>query len=787
MADNRAPGIYTEESKQRVGVNPAGASLSAFIGQARRGRVDRPVLCASWADFVTYFGGFSNSVDLGVHAWEFFSNSGAAARFLRIAGAGAAGATATVTDRAAATTFTAYASNPGKWGNSLSLSFTRSTIIAVGVPTDVDHNGEDLPTDCLALTLPTLAGISIGDTFQVTNPATGAVVDEITVSGYDIGGSAILFKDPGAFIAGCPADAVLRTNSMHRVQTVLASGFTNGGDYLDLDSVDGISIGSILTAHLISHCDTDPTVGLLRYGVGVVESISGKRVTFTSAFESGGVDIAAQTTAQLKYIKAGADGLRFTSKVAGPAGNEYTVEILAAQPVLTVTVTGKAIRIAAEAASTLANIKTAVEASAANALVSVAVIGSGAVVVGALPLTALTGGAQTIVTSQEFGAVLSEAGTVVESAGTFDYLSICADSVDWIGSRLGGTASPLSPSDLNASQRVLFAGFATPGLTAAAIFAQTPAPVVALSFAGGVDGASATDAEIVGLESDNTGLFAFMSYDDVDLIAAPGYTSSTVHKALARFAERQTNCTAIMDLDDTLASENEVLTYRQLSLGIDSSYAQVFAPYGKILDPRPTAQRGTVIAVPPSPMVCGQISRRAEVEGAHTSCGNLQPASWIALTKQFAATSLGSLNDNGINVIRTIAQRGIRIFGDRTLVRNNDSRKFGNVRRWLNYAKQSLTESMGVFLFRGADEQLFGDVYSVAFNFFEREWRRGALMPRNSQTAAFYVKCDQDTTTPADLVEGNVYVDIGVSPVTPAEKITFRMNIAAGGVSVDEN
>lgn len=41
---------------------------------------------------------------------------------------------------------------------------------------------------------------------------------------------------------------------------------------------------------------------------------------------------------------------------------------------------------------------------------------------------------------------------------------------------------------------------------------------------------------------------------------------------------------------------------------------------------------------------------------------------------------------------------------------------------------------------------------------------------------AFYVKCDGDINTPDTMMMGRLYVEVGVSPVRPAEFVIFRVS-----------
>lgn len=48
---------------------------------------------------------------------------------------------------------------------------------------------------------------------------------------------------------------------------------------------------------------------------------------------------------------------------------------------------------------------------------------------------------------------------------------------------------------------------------------------------------------------------------------------------------------------------------------------------------------------------------------------------------------------------------------------------------------------------------------------------------------AFYVKCDEETNPPESINEGRVVIEIGISPVKPAEFVVFRISQHQAGAT----
>lgn len=70
------PGVYIEELPSGVRtITGVATSITAFVGKAVRGPVDRPVTITSFADFERIFGGLHRDMTLSYAVRDFFSTA----------------------------------------------------------------------------------------------------------------------------------------------------------------------------------------------------------------------------------------------------------------------------------------------------------------------------------------------------------------------------------------------------------------------------------------------------------------------------------------------------------------------------------------------------------------------------------------------------------------------------------------------------------------------------------------------------------------------------------------
>lgn len=119
------PGVFIQEAALPTAVDIAQGSdaVGAFVGKLPKGPT-QPVMVSNWSEFVKIFGGISASFPTTLAAYQFFSNGGRNAYIVRVVGANAAAASATLVDRQdpAVDTLTVSANTVGTWANSSGLS-----------------------------------------------------------------------------------------------------------------------------------------------------------------------------------------------------------------------------------------------------------------------------------------------------------------------------------------------------------------------------------------------------------------------------------------------------------------------------------------------------------------------------------------------------------------------------------------------------------------------------------------------------------------------------------------
>jgi uncharacterized protein len=203
-----------------------------------------------------------------------------------------------------------------------------------------------------------------------------------------------------------------------------------------------------------------------------------------------------------------------------------------------------------------------------------------------------------------------------------------------------------------------------------------------------------------------------------------------------------------------------------------SQYAAMYYPWIQVPNPR---NQGRPISIPPSGHMMGVWARTDETRGVYKAPANEIPKGVIGLSYDCNFREQELLNPIGINCIRSFPNRGIRIWGARTLVEPDITEwRYINVRRLVSYIEKSLEIGLQWVVFEPNDEDLWARVTRTVNNFLTGLWRQGALMG-STPSEAFYVKCDGDLNTAETMILGRLYVEIGVCPVRPAEFVVFRI------------
>lgn len=220
----------------------------------------------------------------------------------------------------------------------------------------------------------------------------------------------------------------------------------------------------------------------------------------------------------------------------------------------------------------------------------------------------------------------------------------------------------------------------------------------------------------------------------------------------------------------TMLSEN-LLTWRA-RLG-DSQRTGFFAPWLNLPAVMRNGARIASIACPPSGHVAGAFAAAEQTIGIHRAGANMPLRHVESLTLAIDDAIQEGLNPAGVNAIRVLPGRGIRIFGSRTLS-SDPQWRYLTTRRIVDAIEKSMEISLRWMVFEPNNQITRHCVETSASILLNRLFRQGILAGSTSQ-GAYSAKCDLENNDEASRSEGKLIVEIGVAPTKPFEFIYFRL------------
>jgi len=215
----------------------------------------------------------------------------------------------------------------------------------------------------------------------------------------------------------------------------------------------------------------------------------------------------------------------------------------------------------------------------------------------------------------------------------------------------------------------------------------------------------------------------------------------------------------------------------------ETSFASLTYPWLKVLDPvDPTG--AAMRLVPPSGHVAGGYAGTDLQTGVHHAPANRQVRWSLAASTDVDEVRHGILNDNGVNAIRTVGNRGLRVLGARTVCSDPDWR-FVNVRRLMAMIEKALDIALQWAVFEPNDVYTRARVTLSVTNFLLGLHEQGMLAGATPEES-FYVACDESNNPETDRDLGRLLVEIGVAPVVPFEFVVVRVGRVRDSLQVRE-
>jgi phage tail sheath protein FI len=314
----------------------------------------------------------------------------------------------------------------------------------------------------------------------------------------------------------------------------------------------------------------------------------------------------------------------------------------------------------------------------------------------------------------------------------------------------------------------------------------TGAPVDGIANLGGGNDGTVLSPNTGPFEAALSNVFGVGSITDhidiFNLVCVPGETNASALATVQGYCyDRRAFLIADVDQSMSVSALNAGLPSGLITSNAPNS--ALFFPWVRAPDP---LQQGALASFPPCGFVAGIFARTDSTRGVWKapagSDATLNGATGLAISISEAEN--GQLNPLAINCLRTLPVYGNVVWGSRTMYGQNDRGsewKYIPVRRMALFLEESLYRGTQWVVFEPNDEPLWAQIRLNIGAFMQGLFRQGAFQG-STPKQAYFVKCDSETTTQADINQGIVNIYVGFAPLKPAEFVVIKLQQMAGDI-----
>ncbi|MGH7597778.1 MAG: phage tail sheath family protein [bacterium] len=767
------PGVYIEEIPSGVRtIIGVSTSVTAFIGSAKRGPINKATRILSFADYERRFGGLAADSETSYAVRQFFVNGGSEAWMVRLA-KDAAAASHNLQNSAAVPidVLKITALDEGKTGNDIEVRINYQT----GNPAStfnliLNYTSKDNPAESKTETFENLSMNSqdpryvedlvngVSELVKVERIVPAATLAGLTTNGTSVSGDLV-------DIGGTLLDVSTLVDATHNQFRVSANGLP--------------AVTVLLAAADVSGADP----------VARLATLCGAIQTKVQAQDGGNPALSAFACApdgnKIK-MTSGAGGEASSVRVLAGTSNDATAR-------LKLGVLNGGVEIEA-----MAQFRPA-EIPAHGSLASGAFV--------AADLAALPDATHTSfqISLDGYGPdTISIGGAVAAGA---DLAAKLGD----VAARIQAAVRALKPANpaykdftctVDATNNKLVLASGTRGAGSSVMVSAAPSSSIAneLHLLTGITTTQPanvmlqngnenpfTDAEAYNLfiadRSQRRGIYALEAVDIFNLLCLPGITDSGILQDTDAYCKER-RAFLIADAPKEKKTPDQMVSAISGPALPKTDYGAVYYPWIKIADP---LKNGKLRTHPPSGTIAGLYARTDTERGVWKA-----PAGTDATLRGVQATEHqltdgenGSLNPLGVNCVRIFPVHGAVAWGSRTL-RGADQAaseyKYVPVRRLALFIEESLYRGTQWAVFEPNDEPLWAQIRLNLGAFMNNLFRQGAFQGK-TPAEAYFVKCDKETTTQNDINLGIINIIVGFAPLKPAEFVIIKIQQMAGQIA----
>jgi len=734
------PGVYVEEIPSGVRtITGVATSITAFIGHAKRGPVNKAVRILGFADYERRFGGLDKASEMSYAVRQFFTNGGSEAFVVRVAGNPTTAAEAFLANTPKGNVLKVTAVDAGFGGRNIRLladhgtSNPASTFNLTVLYSSPDEPGGDVIERFENLSMNSkdprwvervINGASKLVTIQrVIAPGAitakgSSISGEIKIPPTDFGIDATHNQFRVSVDGGDPIAVVLvppfadGTALKNAVQAALGAGVTVtfASDHLTIESA---AAGEFSSVHVLPGLANDASMtlklGPLNGGVerDAATDIRPDEVPLHGTLVSGAIATPANIKNK-KSLQISVDGSAPAAIEADTGAAGITDPVGYAGQLQTKIST---LNLASEA---FRNFTVKWDAANNKFILKSGTRGKGSSVV-------VFVGSDTLATDLKLTGGNGEVRT---------------DGVD--KNLTGGSETPFDPT-------------------------SNPFPVVIAS------------------RTNRTGLFALEEVDLFNILCIPAVSDGpTLAEAAAYCQERR--AFLIADPPPNLAPDAMETLVKGPTIP-KTNYGAIYYPWIKIAD-----ENGKLRVSAPSGTIAGVYARTDAARGVWKAPAGTDASLVGVQAVEYPLTDRenGILNPRGVNCNRIFPTYGAVAWGARTLQGDNNFAsewKYVPVRRIALFIEESLYRGTQWVVFEPNDEPLWSQIRLNVGAFMQNLFRQGAFQGRTPREA-YLVKCDKETTTQNDINLGIVNILVGFAPLKPAEFVFLKISQLAGQIQV---
>lgn len=785
------PGVYVQEVPSGVRtIMAVGTSTALFIGQSALGPMNSPVRCLTYTDFVRAFSDDTSVGSLANYVKLFFLNGGTDCYIMRIAN-GAKRSFVTLQNDAGAGVLTLTAKDPGLAGEQI-----RAAVSYNGVQPEITFNLDLFRWVVDSAGNRTKQG---AESFKnlTMDPASPLYAPDIVTQNSKLVSAAPAGALPpataGLSLSGRSVVATAATNAafVTAFAPLLVGKFeisVGGSPYVEVDLATLPAFTSPATA--ITALETIiesqfPLLGLPPVNV---------TVTFPAGAitNSKRLSIASAVAGQDVLVRSAATNDMSVPLMMGTANGGVEVGAYAVQRPAANGIVFNAANLAA---------LDALAATAQNALTGIKLDmqqPAGTFVLQTIPLNVVTSATPTdpIQTDNITGSLTAHSDGIREKLGLIAgqinaFIATAPNTSKW-RAEVWGTRLAIIPTDVpdnfinsaafdliptallaHFTSNVHYYSVGVSGLGSPA--KQTPAPAASI----GSDGAQPHAADY-----DAAYLVADKEIDLFNLMVLPPDANVSMDKIYPNASVfcQQRRAFLLMDAPPGWSGAQQATTgVAALRIGLVKDYSALFYPRLTIDD------KGVRKFVGPSGAIAGLCARIDGTRGVWKAPAGVEAdlRGILGVEQRFSDGENGILNPRAINTIR-VFPNGIVNWGAKTFDGDNDfasEYKYIPVRRLALFMEESLYRGLKWVVFEPNDEPLYSQIRLNVGSFMHSLFRQGAFQGGRPKDA-YFVKCDRETTTQADVNQGIVNIWVGFAPLKPAEFVILYLQQMAGQIQV---